>query len=301
MGEDGLAEFLAPGVTIVAVVGRSTKGVGPQAQRSFFLKTEADTTRVHKQGQSFLATCKVAEKRPRKPTSQPATFKPRKEVQEVRVAESRREQAKPENGTFAQRVSGKRKNEGLNENAMGTAISGASLVENTAPTQTQQQTQPLQQTPALQRAQPLAAPSVLSPQQQQQLVQQQQELAQLQQLQQWQQGQQVQPTPPTPQPTLSDIMSMMERMFDAKVGPFAEQVDWLLGEVEYIKARQEDSDNEELPAEDAGAQEQGLAAFSGTTAGEEGTESYGAAARPVRSCRRASKDGGVRENPYEKK
>ena len=89
-------------------------------------------------------------------------------------------------------------------------------------------------------------------------------------------------------------MTMMERMFDAKVSPFAQQVDRLLGEVEYMKAKQGDSDYEE---EEEPEQGQNLAELATLVAGVEGTGQEGAPPRPVRSCR--AKAGG-RDAPYQK-
>ena len=62
MDEDGLAEFLAPGTTIVQFNGTATRGSKGQARRSLFVKTAEKVTWTYKQGEDFLATCKAAER-----------------------------------------------------------------------------------------------------------------------------------------------------------------------------------------------------------------------------------------------
>ena len=89
----------------------------------------------------------------------------------------------------------------------------------------------------------------------------------------------------------------MERMFDAKVSPFAQQVDRLLGEVEYLRAKQEDSDFEDTEEQEQEEQGQNLAGLSAVVAGAEAAGLEGVVARPVRSCRTR---GGGRDAPYQK-
>ena len=63
MGPTGLSEFLHPECRILEISGTKKTGRGQGTRKTFFVKTEPAIFWVRKQGDDFLATCKLAEDR----------------------------------------------------------------------------------------------------------------------------------------------------------------------------------------------------------------------------------------------
>ena len=72
--EEALAEFLGPTTTLLEVRGTKKRGWGEQERRSFFVRVTPDIIWTRKQGDGFLATCTVAEKR-KPPTTPSPTYR----------------------------------------------------------------------------------------------------------------------------------------------------------------------------------------------------------------------------------
>ena len=74
MGEEALSEFLAPSNSVLEVKKVERTGFGVHERRTFYVKTCEPIAWTRKQGDTFVATCKVAEYRP-KAKQQTATYR----------------------------------------------------------------------------------------------------------------------------------------------------------------------------------------------------------------------------------
>jgi len=75
MSEEALGEFLSPSNTLLEVKRVERTGWGEQERRSFYVKTCGPIAWTRKQGDTFVATCKVSERRQKKTTLAP-TYRP---------------------------------------------------------------------------------------------------------------------------------------------------------------------------------------------------------------------------------
>ena len=87
MGEEGLAEFLAPGNTIAQFRGTTTYGWNECKRRNFFVKTTEKIAWTKKQGEDFVATCGIEVRKPRR-TEPVQSFRQNKKIAQISKLET---------------------------------------------------------------------------------------------------------------------------------------------------------------------------------------------------------------------